>query len=425
MIEALIFLWSIYILVKRGKHAILFYPIIGTLFDIFKGYFEHNFITENYRFIFLFLLLILFYIPYLNYKKGKPILHFIFFLFFLLLLNPLSDSWKPSQITSTVNVSSILFMYLVGYNYFDDFKKLKIFYNILVFNSFILFIYFIVIQFFDFELVAADSSYSETFKSHHFDYDIYTVSYTVLVSFFIRWNLSSKKEFILNTIIIALNLLLLIIFMKRWAIFCTFLGIFYYLRLSGEFFKKTRSFSLVILISFFSAFLFSDIIVEQFKSRGNKVSGFESIETEGRTFDYLNMYHYIKTNKSMKEILIGGNLFESRDFGMKYLKEVRNIHPDILAILYGTGFLGLFLYYRIYFWLYKSIKIVTNSMDLKSRNRDLYSIFLVFVIVLLFISIAGGALRVTTADSIAFLFMGAVMRLIINNFENNYEENIY
>ena len=341
---------------------------------------------------------------------------FIVYLVILLLFNPLTDSWKPSQITTTFNVSSILFMYLIGYHYIDSIAKLKKLYNILLINSVIIFVYFIVIQFFSFELVMLDQSYSDVFKTHHFDYDIYTVSFTFLFSFFFRWNLHRKGEKLINTFFLVSNFIILILFMKRWAIFCTVIGIVIYFYNSGNTIKKLKSFSIVVIILTLTSLFFMDLISEQFLNRGVKVTGISEIESEGRFLDYINIYHYLTTNQSVLKMLVGGNLFESRDFGMKYLHQIRNIHPDLVALLYGTGFIGLFLYIYIYRWMYKKMQKIYNRGVKTNLTKDLKALFNVFIFTLLFASIAGGALRVTTANSLAFLLLGACTKIIFNKY---------
>lgn len=415
----MVFLLSIFLILKKRRGAILYYPIIGTLLDIFKGYHLHNFVTENYRFWFLVILYFIYYFPYLKYRKSRPIMVFIIYLFVLLMFNPLTDSWRPSQISAVVNAASILFMFLIGYHYMDSMKKLKTLYHILLVNSLILYVYFIVIQLFPFELLRPDSSYSTVFKSHHFDYDIYTVSFTILITFFFRWNLTNKRERLINTFFLISNLILLIIFMKRWAIFCTFVGLLLYLFYSSKnMIPRIRSLSFIFVLTIIASFFFKDIIINQFANRGDKVSGFKEMKREGRTLDYINTYHYISTNDSAIRVIFGGNIFESRDFGMKYLNEVRNIHPDVLSLIYGVGFFGFFLYYYIYKWLFSKARKLFRESRQDLISRDLYSLVRVFLFVLLFISIAGGAVRVNTADSLAFFLIGASIKLIECNKKN-------
>ena len=76
MIELLIFILSLVIIISKKKEAILFYPIISTFYDITRGYFEHNYISENYRFIFLIILFI-FHFRHLRLFYINPIIIYI------------------------------------------------------------------------------------------------------------------------------------------------------------------------------------------------------------------------------------------------------------------------------------------------------------------------------------------------------------
>ena len=409
MIEFLVFILSLVLIISKKKEAILFYPIISTCYDITRGYFEHNFFTENYRFIFLIILFI-FHFRHVRFFHAKSIVIFIFYLVILLFLNLFDDSWRPAQITSVFNVSSILLMFFIGYDYIDSLRKLKKLYVILIFNSLIIFCYFFIIQFEILDPLRADGTYSiGGFVAHHFDYDIYTVCVSLLFFVFCNLFLKSSKNSLINNFFIASSIILIVLFMKRWAILCTTIA---FVVLKFYSIKKIKINISLFLMVLLSVFVFKDNILNQFEGRGEKVNSIQSIEQEGRFFDYIYMYDYFTTNKSFRELTIGTNLFESRDFGQKYFNELRNIHPDLLALLYGTGIIGLLLYLNIYLSLLKSIKKIYYNLKVSNINQEFKSFYYSLLIFMFIASIGGGALRVTTANSIVFLLIGGIQKII-------------
>ena len=414
MVELIITLITFFLIIRNKKESVLTLFIAFTLYDIMRGYVVHNSITANYRYVLFFIVFFSYYSKSFTLKKSYTKFLFIFYILILQLLNLLSDQFRPQQIVTSINAISILLWYFVGAKYFNSFNKIFSFHKYVIVIAYIIIFYLVTIQFIDLKLYVPDSSYSIFFKSHHFDYNIYTITFITIILFFYSDFISNKRLKLLNDITIVLCLFLLILFLKRWAIIATIIGVLTYNYYSGSIVKKFINLfkislnKFLILVVLLSTYLVTeDTLINQYDSRSSKISNIKNINYEGRFLDYVYMKDYISKIKPINLYFGSNELWETREFGRKYLKEIRNIHPDFLALIYGTGVIGLFLYLLIYFEMISKIKTGSLNLNLKKLN----SLGLAIILTLLFICIGGGTIRVNTSSSLAFFIIGGILNL--------------
>jgi len=201
--------------------------------------------------------------------------------------------------------------------------------------------------------------------------------------------------------------------MKRWAILCSFLGVFVFLVNTNQIKKFFfRYLLLFIVVGFLITMFFGNIFIQQLQNRNIKNNADYLKNEEGRSLDYIYFLKYIKDDGTINDILFGGSrLFDTRDFGLKYHGQYRNIHPDIISINYSLGFVGFLLYIFIISKIYINFKYSINNCFKKKHKLDIalfYSLYLMSI----FIFLGGGLFRETTSTSIAFIYLGAITNII-------------
>ncbi len=414
MILDIIFIIAFLLLLIKGKKTIYFFPIIGVAFDIFYAYVESTPINSIYKFL-IYIPLIILHLFKAKLSQFHFILIFIGYLTFVLLVSLGGEYYKPSQFITFFNVLVILLLYIVGATYFRSIQQIIKLNKSVALATFMIIVYLIIIQFIRFPLYVHDSSYSNFFKSDGFDYYIYTVSFAVIIFVFNHSINYNKRVFnLVNNILFFLSIVLLIVFMKRWAILASLIALLFFFYKTNNFLKIYKSYILytIFFLLVTTSFL-ADRIISQYEVREKKMN-VGAFENEGRFLDYYFMGKYLTEDAKLGDILIGGNLFETRDFGLKYLKQYRNIHPDLLQILYGLGIIGFLLYYNIYLQIYLKMKKTISNMKINREEYYLKLLHTTFLIMLAFIAIGGGAYRINTPDSIAFLYLGAIQGVLSN-----------
>lgn len=419
MILEFLLIAGLLLLVAKGRKTIFYFPIIGTAFDILYGYIESTPLNLGYRYL-IFVPLIFIHLLKSKISSHWYIYLFVAYLAFSFLIMLLGEYYQASQFLTLVNVLVILFMYIVGVTYFNSIKQLIYLNKTVSLSILLIIIYLIVIQFANPKLYVPDSSYSSFFITHHFDYNIYLVSFGIIILIFNHILIFKNKGTLLNTILFFTSFVLLILFMKRWAIFASLIGLAYYFYKSDRIFKIYKNyivfsvFTIVIVTSFLA-----ERIIAQYEIRADKMT-LSVVQNEGRFLDYYFIGEYLVYDASVFEIIFGGNLFETRDFGMKYLQQYRNIHPDLLQILYGLGVIGFLIYYNIYLQIFLNLKRVLKKSYTDNITQNLGLIHTTLLIMLAFISLAGGAYRINTPDSIVFLYLGAIQGVVNSRIKNKF-----
>jgi hypothetical protein len=172
--------------------------------------------------------------------------------------------------------------------------------------------------------------------------------------------------------------------------------------------------SLTIFPKYFNIFL------SRYEARGDQMQiNTEIINEESR---YDETIRVIETwiNGSVKHKLIGSELFNDR----KFFKSHRMLHTDYMIILNGSGAIGIFLWFFM-FWLIIKEK---NKYYKYLRNRLLYqevnSVFYMFLIAQLILSVSGTVYNIEVR-SIFFLYWGAMIGTMrssaVHVFQQSYQ----
>jgi len=147
-----------------------------------------------------------------------------------------------------------------------------------------------------------------------------------------------------------------------------------------------------------------DVFLSRYQARGDQMQIKTEIIDEESRYDETIRVTDTWVKGSIRHKLIGSEIFNDR----KFFKTDRMLHTDYMIILNGSGAIGLFLWFYI-FWVVIKEK---NRYYKYVKNRILYqemnSVFYIFLIIQLILSISGTVYNIEVR-SIFFLYWGALI----------------
>jgi hypothetical protein len=233
----------------------------------------------------------------------------------------------------------------------------------------------------------------------------------LIIPFIIKYESGFYKY--LSIIIIVVDIIFLILIMRRTNLFIITVGLGMNILFSANKSKNLVILLFVLIALTFIYSIFLNTFLDSYYSRSSKLQ-LDNLETEGRVVENLLVYQKLSTSAIF--MLIGtGDLFN--DVG-KYgiisswdlIELTRQLHNDYARIAFGSGFLGLILlllFYLVLFnKLYKLVKTSKNNIELNELNK----IALTLLIIAFFTGFSSG-ITATGYRTLLLLFLGAVLRI--------------
>lgn len=237
------------------------------------------------------------------------------------------------------------------------------------------------------------------------------VTYLILLSPLYYYNEKSKWRKLFVALVMIVLMIILLISLKRVAIFGLVIGFGIFIYNYGHFTKGIKYlllFSIVII-------LLSPIFIETL-----------TIQYEFRKEKY-DVNEYYKENRYVETFLIWEDVLSFQDpirsiFGLEAFNSIgkygngmfgmRIAHIDFNLIVLTNGLLGLILYLNIYLQIYLKIKSIKYINIENKYNRLLRSVFWSIFLTSIFTSMVGQMYQITFR-SIIFLFIGAILNQLI------------
>jgi hypothetical protein len=152
----------------------------------------------------------------------------------------------------------------------------------------------------------------------------------------------------------------------------------------------------------------------------------EAIEVQAR-YNEINMVLDAWKSGSLRHKLFGSEIFNDQYF----FKTNRILHIDYMKLLNGSGIVGMFFWFALFFLIYKEKNKYYKYLKNIQFYREVNTIFLILIASQLLISISGSIASITLR-SIFFIYWGATIGLMraeaynqINLVKENGEKSTY
>lgn len=346
--------------------------------------------------------------------KNKKSSHKLFLPLFILLVYSSLLIFFSSDIYSSiiefVKFSSTLLFLPVSFYLINSKEKFINFVNG-VYPILILYVGFVIISnIYDVGSNRYSNEGKEIFRVALGDAKLYAPAFLVgMLPILIKNNIIKRKK--LYTVIGFINLLLLILTIRRTAIFIIiFIPFFYYL-ITGNI--KT------VITSIFGVCLFLiltfPIIKDQFNSRLSEryylTENDYSYKKEGRFLELLSVMNLFYKSNNGLYYLFGKDAYNTAGNYGFYDKE-RPIHSDYTYVFFCAGFVGLFLYISIFTNVFLKLKRLRKKINTKIFN-GLYKIYFTLFVLILIIGVSGNIWAITY-KSFTFSLLGSFLGLFFS-----------
>jgi hypothetical protein len=226
------------------------------------------------------------------------------------------------------------------------------------------------------------------------------------------FNSFNKKTLPYNNVVIAVivaaSIFVILLSVKRGAIFSLFAALFVYLLFSG---KKITTLIRIVFIGLILLVILSynsDVLEKRIEARSTERN---ELQNEGR---YRETFYVIDELKSysLLNILFGKEAFNSGVVMKKYFGRERRLHVDYNILLNGTGLLGFVAYFYLIFLIFKKaidLKNKQHKFQISPRNsiviKENFSLVMSLIVLSLVMSFSGG-LQFVSYRIVLFLVIG-------------------
>ena len=343
------------------------------------------------------------------------ILVFVFYCLAQLLF--VSDFAKSAVITLKICIPIASFA--VGFHLFNTLREIKKLSISIVWVYLILGANFILSQ--RFQLGQSVYSDKSNFRVGNLDDAWNVFTYAVLLAPLAVGFLKGNRFLRLAGIAGAIgNAMLVFVSIKRIAVIGLITG-----NLTRMFFVPKnlswiRSAILIAFAAVCSFLLVQDIVMERLELRSNR---FESgaIEREGRYLESYYVWDEVTSFDNPAKSLLGLEGFNSVGNYADGLFGERNLHVDFNLIVNTIGLVGLFLYFLLFYQLFRSMMRVRNNLRMFPKERILLLSTFWMLLVNQFITSTAGQMYHVSYRLIVFVFLGA----ILGNFVNQQQSKEY
>jgi MFS family permease len=354
------------------------------------------------------------------YPKDFPSTVILASIYYLLFLVPFSSNLFTSMV-GVLKYSLGILMFPLGYYYFNTFDKFKSLVKILIISLIIYLIFILISNFFNLGKYdyAAGTFYFGS-GSVNITKDIFILVLVAPISLLI---FPERRKLLL--IFYFIGFVVAIIGIKRSVLISGVLSIFVYLYLTRF---RARQVKLILggvvlfLIILFVFPVVYDTFQKRVTAREDQLSFEEKvIEKEAR---------YNETTQVLNAWITGSLLFKlfgSEPFNDRfYYRSIRMLHTDYMVILSGTGAVGIFFWFYIYYAIFREKRKYAKLIYSNRLLIEINAIFTALIFVQLFMSVSSTVYAISLRGFI-FLFWGASLALMrsvqIDNNKKTIEAN--
>ncbi len=384
-------------------YFVLLIPIINAVASNTTNYFSSEiFNSGNLR----ALIIVIFLIPFIlkNYPSIMPSKIILLSVLYILNLTILSGNLITS-LSNSLKYSIGVLMFPVGYYYFNTIDKFKQLIKIFIITLIIYITNIIISNMFN--LGTSDYA-SDTFYFGSGSVNI-TKEIFVLVLFaplsLLLFPNYRKVLYLLYTI----GLIISIIGIKRSVLLSVAASAIVYMFLTnfkGSYIKSiVVGIFLVLSILIIFPSIFETFIVRLNARESQLTLDEENIESEARFNEVL----LVLNNWNDKSIYF--KLFGSEPFNDRYYyKTLRMLHTDYMIMLNGTGIVGIFFWFYIFFVIFKEKNKYKYLIHSNRLNIEMNAIFTALLFSQLLMSISSTVYAISLR-SLIFLYWGATISL--------------
>lgn len=336
-----------------------------------------------------------------NTIVNKVILIFLIYLFLLTLL---SSDFNTSFFNGYIKWFVPMMMLPIGYYYIRSRDSLiKLIFSFVI-GAFLVCINLTIAQFTGFGISAyVDNSFYNGGAGVGITNQLAIVllTYPILLRVWSRFS-NNEKWFILITGL--LSLVYLIVSMKRAGLIGLAGGgiIFFYFAPNKRKILKYAVLCIIILILTFP--FYSEILIDRYNVRVEQTKMYEE---EGRYREFIYVIKEFKEGNIWHKLFGSEPFNTSQFFGMKYFKRGRMIHGDFSLYLYGTGLIGITLYFSIFGTLFYQVKKYHDKIKQNSQLREIIASFIAVLFAAFLISATGsGSIG---EKCLVYLYLGSVL----------------
>lgn len=388
----------------------LLLPIIHVLANITTNYFPAGTINPGFfRVVFMALVVLIFLVKYKPSQSNITLLIYIFLAYnlFLVLMN--QNVMRPLIVY--IRMALPFFMLIVGYTIIKNYESLISLLKVYVLVLFMLCVNYALANYFGF----GKSAYLE--ESFYIGGTGAGLSNEIAILvvcgiIFLMIN-NSKKWNYLTLALIAISIIIMLILLRRGAFITLGAGMIVLLYYSMHRFRFIKYFSIISILFFISLPYISDTFVERYEHRASKRAGglVTTYQVEGRYQEIGRALNDL--SDSAKKILVGTHNLNS----VTYF-DGRELHVGYMAILHGSGIIGLMLFLSIIFALLRKEIFYYKIIPKTSINKYLHILFLALVAGLFGYLITSRLHGFSTTTPV-FLMLGAILGVFQSKF---YEE---
>jgi hypothetical protein len=386
-------------------------PIIHAISNITTNYFPTG--TINPGSIRVIILLILISLFFYNYKKlyfGK--LFFIIILFlgynlFLVLLN--QDLLSP--IINWIRLSIPFLILFIGVVVVDSRKKFTILNKAIIISLSFYCVNYILSNLFGFGAAIYRESVFLGGAGAGLTNEMAIMVLISLSFLSVNKNKLSNKWKIFGYAVISLSIIIILITLRRGAYLVLFAGFIVYFYLKGVNKNDIKyiviSSIIILLLSPLYIYTFIDRIETRAESRDGSIA---NIQIERR---YLELFW---VPNSLNNHGVTGWLFGTHNLNSEKYFGGRPLHVGYMAILHGTGIIGLVLFGTIIIMLIKTLKYKSNLYKNYNIefNKELFVLNFALIIALL-VYLLTSRLHGFTVTTPVFLIYGSTLGLLRTN----------
>jgi cell division protein FtsW (lipid II flippase) len=406
-------------------NLVLLIPIVNVLANVTTNYFESASMNPGFfRMVYFLFIFSVFVFLFKSKKKYLTIIIFTFLLYNLFLVF-LNDNIETPIINYT-KLALPLTLIPIGYTFIDSgdklfrlFKSYNIALAILVLNYFISNIF----------KIGSSSYIEDTFytggagaglTAEISGFVIICITYLIINS------KSKKKESLFLLVLIVISLIIILLAMRRGAILILGVGtitLFYFSNLKRKLFLR------LLLIGFIMLFLYpfyGDILSTRYnyrkESRGGSIA---NVEVEARFLEIGWVFEEIN-NQGVGRALWGTHNLNSAEYFGKTRNLPRELHVGYMAIIHGSGILGLLIFFAVIISLKNNEKKLYKVNENNSVSVLLHALYLSLIVALV-IYLFSYRLHNFGLTVPFFLMIGGILgwrqgmlnqRIRINNQEN-------
>lgn len=353
------------------------------------------------------LILALFFIYFVLslYPKDLPSTVILASIYYLLFLVPFSSNLLTS-IVGVLKYSLGILMFPIGYYYFNSFDKFKSLVKILIISLIIYLIFIGISNFFNLGKYdyAAGTFYFGS-GSVNITKDIFILVLLAPISLMI---FPERKR--LLSFLYLIGFMVAIIGIKRSVLISGVLSIVVYLYITRF---RARQVKLIFggAVLFFAIFLVFPSVYDTFQkrvtAREDQLSFEEKVIEKETRYDETTQVLNAWTTGPLLFKLFGSEPFNDR----YYYRTIRMLHTDYMVILSGTGAVGIFLWFYIYYAIFREKRKYAHLIYSNMLLIEINAIFTALIFVQLFMSVSSTVYAISLRGFI-FLFWGASLALM-------------